>query len=190
MHRCVMGVAILLVAAFCPAIGQARSAMECIQHSEYKFRNLCSKNVVVAWCITNPKEGYNTSQGIVCGEGSSYYGWVQNFPKGASTTSFGWLGGLRWAACFSPKTPVATRGGERFVCRDRRGAGEASPVPARPAPSGMTRDEIIDEAFSLYNDDCVQGALDNFSRYPEKMRPLWVDLKLFRKEFRDMCEDW
>ena len=129
MHRCVMGVVILALAVLFPVAAQTRSAMDCIQHSEHKFRNLCSKNVVVAWCITDPKEGYNTSQGIVCGEGSSYYGWVQNFPKDASTTSFGWLGGLRWAACFSPKTPVATRGGERFVCRDRRGAGAASPAP-------------------------------------------------------------
>ena len=180
---------LLVLLAVTVAPVYARTAMDCIQHSEYKFRNLCSKNVIVRWCTSEPIEGYNHAQGTLCGATSSYYGHGANLPPRSSTPSFGFTGGIRWAACFSPKRPVATRGGERFVCRDTTSAGGASPAPVRPAPSGMTRDEIIEEALSLYNDDCVQYALDEFSRYPGKMRPLWEDLKLFRKEFRDMCED-
>lgn len=109
----------------------ARTAMDCIQHSEYKFRNLCSKNVIVAWCISEPEDGYNLEHSTVCGNHSSmYYGWMTIVPPGSSTTSFGWHGGLRWAACFSPKRPVATRGGKRFVCRSQEEAATSAPAPA------------------------------------------------------------
>ena len=144
MHRCVLAVAILVVAAFCPALGQARTAMECIQHSEYKFRNLCSRNVIVGWCISQPEDGYNLEHSTVCGNHSSmYYGWMTIVPPGSSTTSFGWHGGLRWAACFSPKRPVATRGGARFVCRSRAASEAAAPAPERredaPDPAAERR---------------------------------------------------
>ena len=130
--------AVLLALIVAPAAAQ--SAKECIrvETAAQKFRNVCSKNVVVAWCISDPDDGVNVEHSIVCGNSSSHYGWWETLPEGSSTTSFGWLGGIRWAACFRPKTPVATRGGERYVCRARDGAAPrgAAPSPKRMFPIG------------------------------------------------------
>ena len=165
MHRCVPGVAILVLAALFPAIGQARTAMECIQHSEYKFRNLCSKDVIVRWCTSEPIEGYNHEQGTLCGATSSYYGHGMHLSPGASYSSFGWTGGIKWAACFSPRRPVATRGGERFVCRAPEWAGTTAAPAARPPPSPSK-----DDTAWFYERRCKQLAKRRGSDYEDYLR--------------------
>ena len=88
--------AVLLTLAVAPA--SAQSAKECIrvETDAHKFRNVCSKNVVVAWCISEPDEGVNVEHSIVCGNSSSYYGWWETLPEGSSTPvpSGGWAGSV------------------------------------------------------------------------------------------------
>ena len=113
-------VAILVLVALIPALGHAQSPSECIRvdTAAHKFRNVCSKNVNIAWCISQPDSGVNPTHSIVCGNSASYYGFAEQLPPGASIYSRGDLGGIRWAACFWPKRPVATQSGGRYVCRN------------------------------------------------------------------------
>ena len=127
--------AVLLTLVLAPAAAQ--TALDCIrvERDGAKFRNVCSRNVVIAWCVSEPDDGVNVEHPIVCGNSSSYYGWWTTLPANSTTSTFGHLGGLRWAACFRPKRPVATRGGERYVCRARDGASSDSTVPEPAKPT-------------------------------------------------------
>ena len=60
--------AVLLTLAVAPAFAQ--SARECVrvEHDAGKFRNVRSRNVYIAWCISEPNEGFNTEGGVRCGE--------------------------------------------------------------------------------------------------------------------------
>ena len=88
MSKGAMRVLLVLLAVTVAPVS-ARTAMDCIQHSEYKFRNLCSKNVIVRWCTSEPIEGYNHAQGTLCGATASYYGHGANLPPRSSTPRSG-----------------------------------------------------------------------------------------------------